>query len=125
MAMKIERGWFYLADLRPRRGTEPGKTRPVLVLQSDLLNQTGHPSTIVAPLTTNTVDDAEPLRVRVPSGTKGLRQTSDILIDQIRAIDNRRLCNPGSGEPIKRIPPASAEVMRTVESCVKLMLDFS
>jgi len=43
MTMDIERGWFYLADLDPQRGTEPGKTRPVLVLQTDLLNQHGHP----------------------------------------------------------------------------------
>jgi mRNA interferase MazF len=122
--MKIERGWFYLADLNPRRGTEPGKTRPVLVLQSDLLNRTGHPSTIVFPLTTRIVDDAEPLRVRVPAGTKGLIKRSDILIDQIRAIDNRRLCDPDSGEPIKRLAPASVQLMRTVESCLKQVVDF-
>jgi len=122
--MKIERGWFYLADLNPRRGTEPGKTRSVLVLQSDLLNRTGHPSTIVFPLTTRIVDDAEPLRVRVPAGTKGLIKRSDILIDQIRAIDNRRLCDPDSGEPNKRLAPASVQLMRTVESCLKQVVDF-
>ncbi|MFN2427725.1 MAG: type II toxin-antitoxin system PemK/MazF family toxin, partial [Candidatus Binatia bacterium] len=43
--MKIRRGVLYLADLSPRLGTEPGKTRPVLVVQTDLLNETGHPST--------------------------------------------------------------------------------
>ncbi|MDE0963198.1 MAG: type II toxin-antitoxin system PemK/MazF family toxin [Candidatus Latescibacteria bacterium] len=32
-------------------GTEPGKTRAVLILQTDLLNQTGHPPTLVLPLT--------------------------------------------------------------------------
>ena len=122
--MKIERGWFYLADLSPRMGTEPGKTRPVLVLQSDLLNQTDHPSTIVAPLTTAAVDDAQPLRVRVPSRTKGFRKASDILIDQIRAIDNRRLCRPRSSRPIKKIAPASRQLLNQVESCLKLVLDF-
>ncbi len=121
--MQIERGWFYLADLRPRRGTEPGKTRPVLVLQSDLLSRTGHPSTIVVPLTTRIVDDAEPLRVRVPARTKGLKP-SDILIDQIRAIDNRRLYDADSGKPIKRLAPASLQLMRIVELCLKQVLDF-
>ncbi len=48
--MEIERGWFYLADLSPQRGTEPGKTRPVLVVQTNLLNSQGHPSTVAIPL---------------------------------------------------------------------------
>ena len=43
--MKARRGVLYLADLNPRRGTEPGKVRPVLVIQTDLLNDAGHPST--------------------------------------------------------------------------------
>ena len=123
--MTIERGWFYLADLDPRRGTEPGKTRPVLVLQSDLLNKSGHPSTIAAPMTTAVVDDAEPLRVRVPMQTKGFRKATDILIDQVRAIDNRRLYRPRSDRPLKKIAPASDELMLQVESCLKLVLDFS
>jgi len=85
-----ERGEVWLADLDPRRGTEPGKTRPVLVVQAQALLDVEHPSTIIVPLTTRLVDDAEPLRVRVPAAGR-LRRESDLLIDQIRAIDNRRL----------------------------------
>ncbi|HCL27480.1 MAG TPA: type II toxin-antitoxin system PemK/MazF family toxin, partial [Candidatus Latescibacteria bacterium] len=55
--MSPQRGGIYLADLNPRRGTEPGKTRPVLVLQTDLLNGAGHPSTVVFPLTSRIIDD--------------------------------------------------------------------
>ena len=50
--MNIRRGALYLADLSPRLGTEPGKVRPVLVIQSDLLNEAEHPSTWVLPCTT-------------------------------------------------------------------------
>ena len=50
--MKIKRGTLYLADLSPRRGTEAGKLRPVLVVQNDLLNEVDHPSTWVLPCTT-------------------------------------------------------------------------
>ena len=121
--MTIERGSFYLADLNPRRSTEPGKRCPVLVLQSHLLNRIGHPSTIVAPLTTAVVDDAEPLRVRVPTRTKGFRKATDILIDQVRSIDNKRLLRPRSDRPLKKIGQASDELMRQVESCLKLVLD--
>lgn len=85
------RKWdVWLADLNPRRGTEPGKTRPVLVVQTDLLNVI-HPSTIICPLTTKTNLQSKLLRVHLKKGTAGLAKDSDIMIDQIRAIDNRRL----------------------------------
>jgi mRNA-degrading endonuclease toxin of MazEF toxin-antitoxin module len=59
-----ERGEVWLAHLNPRRGTEVGKTRPVLVVQAQALIDAGHPSTIIVPLTTNLIDEAEPLRIR-------------------------------------------------------------
>ena len=84
------RGEVWLADLNPRRGTEPGKTRPVLVVQSQPLLDADHPSTLVVPLTTKLVDDAAPLRIRIPAADR-LHSDSDLLVDQLRAIDNRRL----------------------------------
>jgi mRNA interferase MazF len=62
-----ERGEVWLANLNPRRGTEPGKTRPVLIVQAQSLRNGAHPSTIMIPLTTNLIDDTEPLRIRVPA----------------------------------------------------------
>ncbi len=86
----MTRGEIWLANLSPRRGTEPGKTRPVLVVQAQALLDAGHPSTLIVPLTTTLTEDGEPLRIRVePQGT--LRRRSDLLIDQLRAIDNARL----------------------------------
>lgn len=90
MTQKIKRGEVWLANLNPGRGTEPGKTRPVLVLQNQALLDASHPSTIVIPLTTRLIDDAQPLRLRVCAVDK-LEKDSDLLIDQIRAIDNKRL----------------------------------
>ena len=86
----LNRGEIWLSDLNPGRGTEPGKTRPVLVVQAQALLDAGHPSTLVVPLTTNLTDDAEPLRIRVPPSGQ-LYRDSDLLMDQLRAIDNRRL----------------------------------
>lgn len=85
-----KRGEIWLADLNPRRGTEPGKTRPVLLVQAQALLDADHPSTLVVPLTTQLQTDAEPLRIRVSVGEK-LPKDSDLLIDQLRAIDNHRL----------------------------------
>jgi len=87
--MKIRKYHLYLADLNPRIGTEPGKTRPVVVLQTDLLNDV-HCSTIVCPVTTNVVKESLILRVHLGENEGGLKRKSDILVDQIRAIDNSR-----------------------------------
>ena len=97
-----KRGEIWLADLNPRRGTKPGKTRPVLIIQAQALIDAGHPSTLIIPLTTQLIDDAEPLRLRVQAqGT--LRKDSDLLVDQLRAIDYQRLVD-GPLSAINRPP---------------------
>jgi mRNA interferase MazF len=87
--MQIVHGGLYAADLAPRFGTEPGKVRPVLVVQSDLLNRTRHPSTWVLPCTTRLTGDSL-LRVSLPRGIAGNSQGCEVMIDQSRAVDNRR-----------------------------------
>jgi mRNA interferase MazF len=86
----IHRGGIYIANLNPGYGTEPGKTRPVVVIQTDLLNQSGHPSTIICPLTTKVRKDAPLFRLHVQKEDCGLSADSDVMIDQIRTIDNKR-----------------------------------
>ena len=92
-------GWLHVADLSSRAGTEPGKLRPVLVIQSDLLNAAGHPSTWVLPCTTRMVG-ANVLRVPLPAGTAGNSSDCEIMLDQSRAIDNRRF-----RQRLRPIPP--------------------
>jgi mRNA interferase MazF len=87
--MRILHGGLYAADLAPRFGTEPGKIRPVLVVQSDLLNETGHPSSWVLPCTTRLTGE-NLLRVELPIRVAGNPKASEVMIDQSRAIDNRR-----------------------------------
>jgi mRNA interferase MazF len=108
------RGEIWLADLNPQYGTEPAKTRPVLVVQSQALLDAGHPSTYVIPLTTGLVADAEPLRIRIQA-SQHLPRDSDLLMDQLRAIDDCRLVRgpllrlPGS--EMRRIGAALLEVL--------------
>lgn len=85
-----DHGEIWLANLNPGRGSEPGKVRPVLILQNKALLDAGHPSTLIIPLTTNLVSDAEPLRLRV-TAQGGLLKDYNLLVDQLRAIDNKRL----------------------------------
>lgn len=89
--MEIKKWRVYLADLNPRRGTEPGKVRPVVVVQTDLLNGV-HPSAVICPLTMRVQPQAGTLRVHLAAGEAGLKESSDVMVDQIVvAIDNRRL----------------------------------
>lgn len=84
------RQWHvYVVDLAPRVGTKPGKQRPCVAIQPTEFGMAGHPSTVILPLTSRIVgENAYPLRVRVPAGTCGLEQASDVLIDQVLAWDN-------------------------------------
>ena len=88
--MKLKQYDIWIADLNPRFGTETGKTRPVVIVQTDLLNKY-HPSTIICPITTNVKMDTEILRVHLKKGSAKLKEDCDIMIDQVRAIDNKRL----------------------------------
>jgi mRNA interferase MazF len=112
-----ERGEVWLANLNPRRGTGAGKRRPVLIVQAQALLDAGHPSTMVIPLTTNLIDDAEPLRIRV-AAQGSIRRDSDLLIDQLRAIDNLRLVEG----PLARMGEAA---MERVAAAIREVLDLA
>ena len=111
-----KRGEIWLADLNPRRGTEPGKTRPVLIVQAQALLDAGHPSTLIIPLTTQLIDDAEPLRLRITAQGK-LRKDSDLLLDQLRAIDNQRLIEG----PLTRLTTIQ---LRAITHALKEVMDL-
>lgn len=79
-----------MVNLNPARSTEPGKIRPAVVIQTNLLNHLDHPSTLICPITTQLSAEENILRVRLNSEGTGLEKGSEILVDQIRALDNRR-----------------------------------
>jgi len=114
--MTIEQFEIWIADLNPRVGTEAGKTRPVLVVQTNLLNQVSHPSTIVCPITTNVKADAEILRIHLKKGEGGVLKNSDIMLDQIRAIDNVRLT--------QKVGELPTELIEKVKESLAIVLDL-
>jgi mRNA interferase MazF len=113
--MKIKQFEIWIADLEPKRGTETGKVRPVLVVQTDLLNQI-HPSTLVCPITTNVQKESDILRVNIKQGITGLKESSDIMIDQIRAIDNRRL--------LKKVGVLPSSLSARVKENIRIIFDL-
>lgn len=114
--MSIKQYEIWIADLNPQIGTEPGKTRPVLIIQTNLLNKIPHPSTIVCPITTKVEKDADILRVHLKKGMANLNEACDIMIDQIRAIDNSRL--------IKKIGDLPSALMDQVRENIMITLDL-
>jgi mRNA interferase MazF len=111
--MRIKQYDIWLADLNPRRGTEPGKTRPVVVIQTDLLNEV-HLSTLICPITTKVNREIELLRVHLKKGQ--LNKASDILVDQMRAIDNKRL--------IKRLGNLKRDQIESLKGNIRIVLDI-
>lgn len=85
------RGDIILVNFNPiKKSNEVGKIRPALVLQNDELNKGGYKTTVVLPLSSQLIDDAEPLRYRVKA-QQNLLKDSDILIAHIRSVDNSRI----------------------------------
>ena len=111
--MKIEQFDIWLANLNPSKGTEPGKTRPVVVIQTNLLNEF-HPSTIVCPITTKINPKIELLRVHLKKAQ--LHKPIDILVEQVRAIDNKKL--------IKRLGSLTKDQTEKLKHNLKIILDL-
>ena len=115
--MGVKQFEIWIADLNPQIGTESGKTRPVLVVQTDLLNKVSHPSTIICPITTKIQSEPDILRVHLEQGVANVKENCDIMIDQIRAIDNKRL--------VKKIGNLSDELAKKVQNNLLIVLDIN
>jgi mRNA interferase MazF len=108
-------GEIWMANLNPQFGTEIGKVRPVVIVQSNGLN-TKHPSTIVCPITTNTIETENLLRLPLTRKESGLGRKSDIVVDQIRTIDNIRLK--------KRVGSIAPDTLIKLKENIKIVLDI-
>jgi mRNA interferase MazF len=120
------RGEVWLADLNAPASREetPRKAWPCLVMQTDLLNGVGHPSIVVIPGTAkiyrDTYSDAFPLRVPVMrhQDAGGLVKETELLIDQIRAIAQRRLLG---SQPLATL---NEEQLARVQEALQLVLQL-
>lgn len=82
--MEVIQYQIFLVNLDPTIGSEIRKTRPCVVISPDEMNK--HLRTIViAPLTTSSKN--YPTRVKI----KHNKQEGQVVIDQIRTIDKRRI----------------------------------
>lgn len=96
------RGEVHLCALDPAVGSEIRKTRPVLIVSPDELNEHWR-SYLVAPMTTG--GHPYPFRVACTfDGTSG-----HVVVDQIRAVDRSRLVRR-----LGRLPPSAMSQVLSV-----------
>ncbi|MEQ8241599.1 MAG: type II toxin-antitoxin system PemK/MazF family toxin [Cyclobacteriaceae bacterium] len=106
---------IWLANLNPQRGTEIGKVRPVLIVQTDLFEGLLD-STLICPMTTQ-LSHSELTKIKIePSKISGLKIFSWVVMDQVRAVDNKRLI-----EKIGSLPDTHYE---RVNRSLKIMMDL-
>ncbi len=89
--MKEYRWHIFIANLDPVIGSEQGKTRPVLVISEEEINQI-LPVVNVLPITSRrTGKKIYPNEILIPANIGGLQKESIILCYQIRTLDKKRL----------------------------------
>lgn len=109
-AKKPKRGEIWVVNLEPTLGKEIKKTRPCLVMQSDLINEVLR-TTMVAPIT-STVKENWPFAIILEKGEGGLKNKSMALFNQIKTTDIIRF--------IKRLGIISNDKMKQAEDALSL-----
>lgn len=87
--MNIRRGDIFYYDFGPNSGSVQSGRRPILVLQTDRLNDTSL-TIMVAPITTVIKNQEFPSHVILPGDT-GLKEKSMVLLEQVRTINKQDL----------------------------------
>jgi mRNA interferase MazF len=112
---QIIRGEIVVANLEPVKGSEQGGIRPVLIIQSDVLNKHS-PTTIIAPITSKIYTKEYPTNVIIKKEDSALNKDSTILLNQVRTVDKRRI--------IKKLGSLDIYTMKKVDLALKVSLDL-
>ncbi|VVB81886.1 PemK-like, MazF-like toxin of type II toxin-antitoxin system [uncultured archaeon] len=110
---EVKRGDVWLVALDPTIGHEIKKSRPAIIIQNDLGNKYS-PITIIAPITSQGMEKAYPIEVPLTRKNSGLDTESKVLLNQIRAIDKRRL--------IRKLGKLDEDTLAQVDEAIKISL---
>ena len=89
--MKIQKWSIYRADLDPVIGSEQGKSRPVLIISEDEINNLLNIVNVIPITSRKPGRNIYPNEVLIPFNNFGLNNESIILCHQIRTLDKKRL----------------------------------
>jgi mRNA interferase MazF len=107
------RGDVWLVSLDPTIGHEVRKTRPTVVVTSDVYNRNNW-VIVVVPLTSHTTAQYDQVLIEPPEG--GVGAASVTLPDQMRAVDRRRF--------VKRLGRVSRDTLQQIDRSLKIVLDL-
>jgi mRNA interferase MazF len=102
----IAQGEIWWADLPAPTGSGPGFRRPVVVVQSDALNQSRISTVICVPLTGNLKWALAPGNVSLSARVTGLPRDSVANVSQIVSLDRSLL-----SERVGKLPRPSLELL--------------
>lgn len=110
--VEVKRGDVWLVNLDPTIGHEIKKSRPAVIIQNDYGNKYS-PITIIAPITSQKIFEVYPFEVFLKK-SMALKKDSKTLLNQIRAIDKRRL--------VKRLGSIDESELQNVDRAIKISL---
>lgn len=110
----MNRGEIWWADLAEPRGSEPGKRRPVVIIQDDALNRSKLRTAMVVPLTTNLKRGAAPGNVTLARAHTKLKSESVALVCQVISVDRVFLT--------ERVTALPAPAMQRIDAGLRLVL---
>lgn len=111
--MDYKRGDIVLVNFNPqKKKDEVGKVRPAIIMSDTDLNEILDLVSVVA-LTTNLIEDSEPLRIRITK-REDLNVDSDAMIEQLRSVSKERI--------YQKVASVSDEEMKKMEYGVGAML---
>ena len=87
----IHQGQVYWTDLGTPLGSEPGYTRPMVVIQNDAINSSRIRTVIVVPLSSNTRLARAPGNALLNEGEANLPKSSVAVVSQIITVDKSQL----------------------------------
>ena len=110
------RGEIWWANLPYPKGSEPGKHRPVLVIQCDNLNRSKINTVICAMITSNIEIASLPGNLLLEKSVSGLGKTSAVNFSQLLTIDKTDLKN--------HVGMLSKPIIEKVNNCLKTVLQI-
>ena len=114
--MIVKRGDVFYADLRPVIGSEQGGIRPVLIIQNDMGNK--HSPTVICAAITSKMNKAKlPTHVELDSSKYEMVKDSEILLEQLRTIDKKRLKD--------KVCHLDAEILSKVDRALLISLELN
>jgi mRNA interferase MazF len=101
--MEVRQGDVFWIEQDEPRGSEPGYSRPFVVVQNNLFNKSRINTVVVCALTTNLQRAKSPGNVALDAGEGGLSKASVVNISQIITVDKGALGDYSGSLSVKKV----------------------